>query len=557
MTSSLPDRPEAYRGTFRTDLPARALYSEGAGPFRIVPAAVALPRDRDDLVALVRYAGSAEVPLIPRGAGSGMPGHNVGPGIVVDLRALDRPSRVALAGTANVGTGVTCGVVNTIAAHFGMRFAPDPSSAAYCTIGGMVSTNAAGARSLRCGSVRRWVRGVELVTADGQVGWLSRSDARRVTRYPTPAERRELEEQLALEERIAAFRPRLEAAATDIARRFPDTTKNSSGYALDQYLASGDLVDLVIGAEGTLGIVTRAELQLERTPAAVGTLVVALAGLEALGEAVEILRRFDPAAVELLDRTFLDLADGQSAPVPLEGVRALLLADIEGSDPKAVTAALAEAERAAGSVAVATRTGLEAKERDALWKIRHAASPALAALPDRRRSLQLIEDGCVPVARLGQYVAGIERAAAEAGIAVVMFGHAGDGHLHVNALVDTGAPDLERRLAQLFDDVGRLVVDLGGTPAGEHGDGRLRTPLLATLYGPEITGLFAEVKRAFDPAGIFNPGVIVPDGAAAAPRFKVGPSAPEIPADVAAALRQRERGARWDQAPLTLLDGPA
>jgi FAD/FMN-containing dehydrogenase len=554
--SAPPDRPPAFRGTFRTDLPARALYSEGAGPFRVVPAAVALPRDRDDVVALVRYAASAEASLIPRGAGSGMPGHNVGPGIVVDLRGLDRPSRVALAGTANIGTAVTCGVVNTIAAHFGMRFAPDPSSAAYCTIGGMISTNAAGTRSLRCGSVRRWVRGVELVTADGEVGWLARSEARRVTRYPTPAERRELEEQLAVENRMAALLPRLEAAAAHIARRFPDTTKNSAGYALDQFLASGDLVDLVIGAEGTLGIVTRAELQLERVPAAVGTLVVALASMEALGDAVEILRTFDPVAIELLERTFLELAGADAAPVPLAGVRALLLMDVEGSDGRAVAATLAEAERAVGTLALTTRTGLEAKERKTLWAIRHAASPALAALPDQHRSLQLIEDGCVPVARLGRYVAGIEQAAAEAEIAVVLFGHAGDGHVHVNAVVDAGEPDLERRLACLFDQVSGLVVDLGGTPAGEHGDGRVRTPLLERLYGPEITGLFAEVKRAFDPDGILNPGVIVPDGAAA-PQFKLGPSAPEIPADVAAALRKRERAARWDQPPLTLLDGPA
>ena len=550
------DPPKAFRGTFRTDLPARAVYSEGAGPLRIVPAAVALPRDRDDLVELVRYAAAAGLALVPRGAGSGMPGHNIGSGIIVDLRALDRPSRVALAGTANVGAAVTCGVVNTIAAHFGMRFAPDPSSAAYCTVGGMIGTNAAGARSLRCGSVRPWVRGVELVTAEGEVGWLARSEARRTTRYPTPEERRQLRERLTVEDRMAALGPRLAAAAGEIARRFPVTTKNSSGYALDVYGASGDLVDLVIGAEGTLGIVTRAELQLERVPAAAGTLVVALADLEGLADAVAILRRFDPAAIELLDRSFLDLAGPASAPLPLTGVRALLLTDVEGGDPKVVAATLAETERAIGPLAAATRLGLDAKERAALWRIRHAASPALAALPDERRSLQVIEDGCVPVASLGRYVAGIEAAAAAAGIAVVMFGHAGDGHLHVNALVDTRAPDLETRLARLFDDVSDLVLALGGTPAGEHGDGRVRTPLLERLYGPEITGLFAEVKRAFDPAGIFNPGVIVPDGGGVA-ALKVGRGAPPIPADVAAALRDRERGARWDRAPLTLLDGPA
>ena len=554
---TVPDRPAGFRGTFRTDLSARALYSEGAGPHRIIPAAVALPRDRDDLLALVRHAAAEGLALVPRGAGTGMPGHNIGPGVVVDLAAFDRPSRVALAGSANVGAAVTCGVVNTIAAHFGMRFAPDPSSAAYCTIGGMIGTNAAGARSLRCGSVRRWVRGVELVTADGEVGWLPRSEARRSTRYPTPVEQRQLRDRLTAEDRMAALAPHLEAAAGEIARRFPTTTKNSSGYALDAYLASGSLVDLVIGAEGTLGIVTRAELELERVPAAAGTLVMALADLSGLGDAVETLLRFGPVAIELLDRTFLDLAGPAAVPVPLTGVRALLLIDVEGADPGTVAATLTGAERAVGPAATATRLGFDAHERAALWRIRHAASPALAALPDERRSLQLIEDGCVPVASLGRYVAGVERAAAAAGIDVVMFGHAGDGHLHVNAVVDTREPDLQLRLCRLFDDVSALVLDLGGTPAGEHGDGRVRTPLLERLYGPAITGLFAEVKRAFDPAGIFNPGVIVPDGAVATAGLKIGTSAPTIPADVAAALRDRERGARWDRPPLTLLDGTA
>lgn len=554
-TARAPGAPPGFRGGFHTDARARALYSEAAGPFRMVPAAVALPQDREDLVALVRQAADQGHALVPRGAGSGMPGHNIGPGIVVDLRAFDRPSRVAIAGTANVGAAVPCGLVNTIAGHFGMRFAPDPSSARYCTIGGMTNTNAAGARSLRYGSVRRWIRGVELVTADGEVGWLPRADARRANRLPTPEERRELRDRLSLEDRVIALDRRIQDARDEIARRFPATTKNSAGYALNAYLASGDLVDLVIGSEGTLGIVTRVELQLERTPAAVGTLVAALPDLHALAAVVETLRTFAPTTIELLDRTFLDLAGPGASPVPLADARALVLVDIEGESADAVGAVLRGAERAVRSVAVATRTGLDRSERAALWSIRHAASPALAALPDRQRSLQVVEDGCVPVAMLGRYVEGIEAASAETGIPVVVFGHAGDGHLHVNALVDTAWPDLDARIGRLFETVSDLVLALGGTPAGEHGDGRLRTPLLERLYGPAVTGLFAAVKQAFDPAGIFNPGVIVPDGSPTT--LKVGPAAPALPADVAAVLRNREREAQWERAPLTLIDGSA
>jgi FAD/FMN-containing dehydrogenase len=551
--AAAPSAPPGFRGDFRTDITGRALYSEGAGPFRALPAAVAVPKDRQDVVALVRHAPSEGWTIVPRGAGTGIPGHNVGSGIVVDLRELDRPARVALAGTANVGAAVTCGVLNKVAGHFHMRFPPDPSSAAFCTIGGMVSTNAAGARSLRCGSVRRWVRGVELVTADGEVGWLPRTDSRREHRFPTPAEQRQLAERLAVEDRMDRVRPTIETARAEIAARFPSTTKNSAGYALDAFLQSNDLVDLVIGAEGTLGIVTRAEVGLERVPGAVGTLVVALSDLGNLAEVVAVLRRASPSAIELLDRTFLDLAGPDAAPLSLQGVQALLLVDVEAATPKAVEATLAEAEADVRPMAMATRTGVDPETRADLWRIRHGANPALAALPDTRRSLQVIEDGCVPLARLGQYAERVKDAAAAVGIPVVLFGHAGDGHLHVNALADTTQPDLADRLQRLFETVSALVIDLGGTTTGEHGDGHLRTPLLAKLYGPTVTGLFAEVKRAFDPDGLFNPGVIVA-GAAAAPGLKVGPAAASIPADVAVALRARERDARWDRAPLRLLD---
>jgi len=168
----------------------------------------------------------------------------------------------------------------------------------------------------------------------------------------------------------------------------------------------------------------------------------------------------------------------------------------------------------------------------------------------------VIEDGCVPVAELGAYVAGVEAAAADVDVPVIMFGHAGDGHLHVNALADTSRPDCVARLEQLMETVTALVARLGGTPSGEHGDGRLRAAALEQIYGPAVTALFADVKRAFDPAGVFNPGVIVPDGRPALADLKVGPAAPPLPDAVAAALRARERAGRWDRAPLTLLDEP-
>jgi len=546
--------PAGFSGRFFTDFPVRSAYSEGAGPFRIVPAAVAMPADRSDVALLARWAADTATPLTPRGAGTGIPGNNVGAGVVVDLSFFERPLRVSLQQTANTGAAVTCAMLNQVGAHFGFRLGPDPSSAAYCTVGGMVATNAAGARSLRTGSIRAWVRGIELVTVDGEAGWLARRRAERVHRHSTPAARRQLVEHLLIEDRITAVVPRLEAARPHIAARFPGVRKNSAGYALDAYLASGELLDLVIGSEGTLGIVTRAELQLERVPAATGTLLVALADLESLGDVVATLLPCGPVAVELLDRSFLDLAPLAVAAVPLNGARAVLLVDFDGGSEADVRAALDQAERAVAPAALRTRSGVSRIEREALWRIRHGASAALAALPSERRSLQVIEDGCVPVGALGRYLAGVHAAAAEADVPVVAFGHAGDGHLHVNALVDVTVPGFEGRLERLLDAVTALVVELGGTTSGEHGDGRLRATALRQLYGPEVVGLFAAVKQAFDPAGVLNPGVIVPDGASPLAGLKVGPAAAAIPDDIAHRLRHRERAGAWALPPLTLLD---
>jgi FAD/FMN-containing dehydrogenase len=289
-------------------------------------------------------------------------------------------------------------------------------------------------------------------------------------------------------------------------------------------------------------------------PETAGTLLVAMADLDTLGDVVSLLQPCGPVAIELLDRSFLDLAPVAGAAVPLEGARAVLLVDFEARTEAEVRDALDRAEREVAPTALRTRAGVSRFEREMLWRLRHGASAALAALPPERRSLQIVEDGCVPVGMLGRYLAGVRRAAEEAGVPIVAFGHAGDGHLHVNALVDTTVPAFERRMEQLLESVTALVVGLGGTPSGEHGDGRLRAGALERVYGPEVTALFAAVKRTFDPPGVLNPGVIVPDGTPPLAGLKVGPAAAPIPDDIARRLRHREGVGAWALPPLTLLD---
>jgi FAD/FMN-containing dehydrogenase len=528
--------PPGFRGEFRTDDVARALYAEGAGIYRIVPKAVAVPAGADDLSQLARWAVSEGLGLVPRGAGSGVPGGNIGAGVVVDLTQGFRNAPVvdASAGTARCGASITYQALNAAAAAYGLRLPPDPSSGAFCTIGGMVATNAAGSHSVKYGAMRGWVRQLEFVTADGDCG---RTDG------PT---RRTAAEERFLRDVAPALRERSAALAAAV----PHTTKNSAGYALDLFAAGGRTADLLTGSEGTLAFITAVEVSLAPLPADRSTLLVTLRSLDDVGPAVLALRPLGPSAVELLDRTYLDFVRGAVQRHLPADTEAVLLVEFEGDGHGALEAVrdFAETTELADDIASVSR----------LWELRHLASPILASLPNKLRSLQLIEDGCVPVPVLGRYIRALREAATAHGFEVVIFGHAGDGHLHANLLVDASAPDFAARLASCLEAVTGAQLSLGGTPSGEHGDGRLRAPFLTPTFGEEFAGLCRRTKAAWDPAQILNPGVkLATPGARLEPEMlKIGPLAPVLPDDVGARLREVERAAGWSLFKLSLAPSP-
>ena len=520
-----------------TSLLRRARYSEGAGIYRIVPRAVARPSTLDelrDVIAACRHTGLS---LVPRGAGSAMDGGNLGEGVVVDLTGYD-PHRCEIASDgrlAYLSPSVTYAELNAAALSRRLRLPPDPSSGRHATIGGMVSTNASGARTVRYGSVRPWVDSIILTGPEGDLE-LRRGVA------PNPAHPVIQRWRRAAEPVIARHRAAIDA-------RFPKVRKNSAGYALDHFLASGDLVDLVIGAEGTLGVVTHVAMRLDPIPARRGALRVALRSRDDLVPVMEILREQDPSTIEFLDASFLRLIDGPLAPPERPGLlreaAGLLLVDLESDDFDDLSVRAEAAVKALAPIVLDTRFALEAGEIDRLWEIRHGASPVLARIADGRRSLQVIEDGCVPPARLAEYVMAVETACRRQAIDAVMFGHAGDGHLHVNLLPNLTERDWLDRVRAVYDEVTEAVISLGGTPSGEHGAGRLRSGLLARLYGPEVIECFHAIKQAFDPMSLFNPGVIVDGRADPFVHLKVGAGAAPLPEGAAEYLRGIEIGARW------------
>ncbi|HEY9444066.1 MAG TPA: FAD-binding oxidoreductase [Gemmatimonadales bacterium] len=533
--------PPPIRGVYRTDLRARAAYAEGAGIYRILPEAICVPADRQDVVSLVRWASAHRAPLVPRGAGSAMGGGNVGEGVVVDLTGLERRLEILPAERiARTSANITLAELNAAADPHELRVPPDPSSGRWATMGGLVSTNAAGARSVRYGSVRRWVRAVELVTPGGEVLVLRRGGG-----SGDGSTARRFEAELA---------PALREAAPLIAARFPRTRKNSSGYALDAWLASGDLLDLIVGAEGTLGLVVEVEWALDPIPAHRAALRVELRSLDDLVKAVAALHGAEPSAIELLDRTFLELVSRTVEGEGLARAEAILLVELERSNAGDLARAVDAAAEAVRPIAASVETALSPTSAARLWALRHAASPILARLPEHRRSLQVVEDGCVPVERTGDYIRAVRQAAASRGIAAVVFGHAGDGHVHVNLLPEVGRPGWEAAVADLLEEVTSALVRLGGTAAGEHGDGRLRAGLLGRIYGEEVVALFRRLKQLFDPLGILAPGVILPAGEPAISRLKVGADAAALPDDIARALREIERGGGYARSRLELAD---
>lgn len=521
-------RPEAFRGIFRDDDLARAVYSEGAGISQEIPKAVAVPADADDVATLVRWAGASGQSLIPRGSGSGMAGGAVGPGVIADLsrlRSLGKIDRIAR--TVWAEPGVVCKAIDDAARAEGLRFPVDPSSAAFCTIGGMVSTNAAGSHSLKFGATRAWVKSLDCVFADGSHG--------RVMRGADPPATPPVANFLA---RADVLRKEWAGAAGDHSH----LRKDSSGYSLARYFETGELVDLIVGSEGTLAIVVGVELGLEPVAKTTTSLLAVFGSLEGAANGAEAARAAGASACELLDKTFLDLA--ASAPESTGESRerakksaAILLIEIEADDDGAGELAAFQLRRvlaAGGAETVEVALTPDAKKE--VWELRHAVSPILSRL-ENLTSMQFIEDGAVPPGKLPAYVSGIREALHRRAVTGVIFGHAGDANVHVNPLIDVTAVGWRETVSGLLEDVVTLTARLGGTLCGEHGDGRLRTPLMSRVWSDAAMRAFSEVKRCFDPAMTLNAGVKVPlSGQNPLGAIKYDPSLAPLPAAARRAL---------------------
>jgi FAD/FMN-containing dehydrogenase len=448
---------------------------------------VAVPRHAEEAAEIVTWCAEEGLAVTPRGAGTGMPGGNVGDDVVLDLSAL---AAIEWADDHHLraGAGVVAADLDAVARSRGLYFPALPSSAPWCTLGGMVATDASGARSFRFGPTHAWTTGLAAVRASGQ--------RERHGTGPIDCD--------------SDWAHLADLLATSPLPSRPCLAKNSSGYAVGRFLASRDPTQLIAGSEGTLCVVTEVTVRPVPLPGRRGVALLGIADLDEMPGLIAGVRAAGATACEYFGVRLLELGQlvGDARLDGLDTRDGALLVEFAGTADE-VESGLVEVEatwRRSGGA----RLARERVEVDGLWSLRHSASPAIASAAGNRRSVQFIEDSVVPTRALPAYVRGIEAALARQGWEGVIFGHAGDGNLHVNPFVDFQDPQWRTRVLAVTDEVVDLVGALGGTLSGEHGDGRVRAPFLSRVWPVPHLNAFHRVKSTLDPLGVLNPGVILP-----------------------------------------------
>ena len=523
-----------FRGRLRFDPVTRAVFSTDASPFEVTPLGVATPQDAADLAALVRYAHAAGVPLVPRGAGTGLAGESLGPGLVVDLSVHFRAPPAVHADTVTVQAGVTHAELNAALAPHGRRFAPDPVSSATCTVGGMVATNASGGNAARHGYTRDHVLGLGVVWDNGESSFVLRPSS-FVTRpsslvprdesadeYPGPgtqdAGRRTQDEGLRTIE-VRAQTAALLARNADLLRTHrPRTRFDRCGYALHDVLtpAGVDLPRLLTGSEGTLALVTSATLR--TVPAAGGTCLTVLGfpTLEAALRAGLALKGADGlAACDLLDARQVALAragkaDDGFGPVPAD-IGAALVAVFEADSPAAAGAAGRAAVaglRPSYPVVVLADPAADPGGVARARAFRDRGVAGLYAVGAGPRPLPFAEDVAVPADELPRFVAEVQRVFRRFDLPASLLIHVPAGQVHARPFVDLADPADRAKMWPVAEAVHALALAAGGTVSSQHGTGLARTPWVDRQVGP-LLPVVRELKRVFDPKNLLNPGKIV------------------------------------------------
>ncbi len=503
----------AVGGEVRFDSYSRHLYSRDASMYAIEPIGVVFPRDADDVAAVVATAAEFGVPVLPRGAGTSLAGQTVGHSIVMDLsRHMSRIIEIdPEQRTARVQPGVVQEQLNLATAPHRLMFGPDTSTSNRATLGGMIGNNSAGSQSVRYGMTIDHVLALDGVLADA-----SRSSFGPLT----DQELRERGARPTLHGVICRELPRLvERYREAITTGFPRFWRQSGGYRLDRLAGSAgiDLAKFVVGSEGTLVTVVEATVQLVPAPRyrviAVGHFTSVPAAIDATEDALAC----QPAAVELLDRTILELSRKKIEYRALGSILhgdpdALLFVTFSGDTLAEAVVGLDRLEdlwRAHGH-GFHTLRAVRPADQEALLKVRQAGLGLLmAASSGTRRPLAFVEDTAVEPARLAAYARRFRQILDDHGLTAGFYGHCSVGCLHIRPFVDLTAPGQPELMRAVAEEVRELVIEFGGVNSSEHGDGLARSEFNRRMFGDELYAAMQETKRLFDPGNRMNPGKIV------------------------------------------------
>lgn len=483
--------------------------------FSLAPLLVVYPQGENDVRKIARFSWQlAErnriMPITARGSGTDQSGAAIGSGMLVVFPAhMNRIVELdAKSGTIVVEPGINYGKLQQTLMTHGRFLPPFPASMEYSTVGGAVANNASGEKSIKYGDTRSFVKSLRVVLANGEV----------ITTHRLS--KREVNKKLGL----ATFEGEIYRSIDALIEEHQDAilgselqvSKNSAGYnLLDVKHRDGsvDLTPLLVGSQGTLGIVTEITLGTEPHEPQTSLLIAAIDDIAQLQNTVLELRQLNeiPSAVEMVDENLINLVR-QDHPNLLKNIvekpypKFVLLVEFDGNE-RSRKKGVRKASKVLDKYSSSYRLETDLEKQSELWKIRHMSAVLAAHNNGTKKALPIIEDGVVPVNKFGELLQSVYDMFAKYKLPIAIWGHAGDGNLHMQPHLDLSQIGDRQKAFKLMDEYYKLVISLGGSTSGQGNDGRLRAPYLRQLYGNEMYTVFEKLKRIFDPYGTMNPGV--------------------------------------------------
>ena len=512
------DLTGSFSGELRFDPLTRAMYASDASLYEVTPLGVAYPRHRDDVVALAKYCAEQAIPLIARGAGTNVTGGALGAGIIVDLSRHFTAIEEIKDNSVRVQAGVVRDTLNKKLREVGRYLPPDPSTTAVTTVGGMLGVDAAGAHAVRVGSMRDYVRSIEVVLAGGDWFEAKREPLSQLFPDIDPALMQPGESVDAKRSIISRLTRLLRDNEALIRERQPPLIRNCAGYSLRSVLSRDDLnlPRLLVGSEGTLGIFTAATLHTSPLPAHRGVALLLFGQLEAAIRVVHGIADQQPSACDLLDRRLLSLArenDERFAAIIPKAAEAALLIEQTGFTERQVKDRMRSiieiAQQADPSLVIGQQSFDEAGV-EFLWSLPYRVVPLLIQLKGQSRPLPIIEGLAIPPQTLRDFLLKAQKVLQKHEVTASLYAHAASGQIHLRPIVPFPTEKDGHQLEALARELYEVVFSFGGTISGEHGDGLSRTAFLRSQYGP-LYRVFQDVKGIFDHRQLMNPGKIVCD----------------------------------------------